>query len=356
MPVPEERLLLGLRAEAAGAARIGLESIQRAFSAAFPHLNGTPQRRAKLAGMLETLATGHFLRLPADRKRGWQNRPAPPLPLNIVLMRPATANVRRFDHKSFPWAHEIAFVAEFAVLHTLADAMSLHEFFKKGGARSPIVPTKERSWQIFGDEKRLDELQSGQLFDNGRLTLDLLRCRNVTQILAFSRAPVPVRTPVLIVENECTFHSFCRLNHQIAAYAGIVFGDGNTVLKAGEFLRDLAQALDISAFSYFGDLDPRGLRIPFGLSSQIAKFSLTLSLEEALYSELLRVPLPAVGHPQPPEEEVIAWIPRDLQDQVRRRLANAGRIAQEALGWERLCMLYQADVLADFSLGFSPRT
>jgi len=354
MPGPEERLLSALRAEAAGAARLGLEGIQRAFSAAFPHLNGAPQRRARLAAMLDTLVAGHFLRLPADRKRGWQNWPAPALPLKIVLLRPAKANVARFDHKSFPWAREIAFVAEFAVLHTPEDVMRLHEFFKRGGAHGPIVPTKERSWQIFGEEKRLDELQCGQLFDKGRLTLDLLRCRNVTQILAFSRARVPVRAPVLIVENESTFHSFCRLNHQVAAYSGIVFGDGNTVLKAADFLRDLAQALDISTFAYFGDLDPRGLRIPYSLSRLIAKFTLTLFLEEALYADLLKVPLPAVSQPQPADEEVIAWLPGNLQDQVRRRLANAGRIAQEALGWERLCVLYQANVLADFSLGFSP--
>jgi hypothetical protein len=306
--------------------------------------------------MLDTLAAGHLVRLPADRKRSWQNRPAPALPLTLILLRQSAEKVARLDHKCFPWVREMAFIAEFPILHIPEDVLRLHEFFKSGGGLSPIVPTKERSWQIFGEEKRLDELQRGQLFEEGRLTLDLLRCRNITQILAFSRAPILVRAPVLIVENESTFHSFCRLNHQVAIYAGVLFGDGNTVLKASDFLRDLAQAIESSAFAYFGDLDPRGLHIPYSLNRLMKKFNLAVLPAGLLYAELLKAPLPAVRRPQPADGELIAWLPAELQDKVRDRLANFGRIAQEALGWEKLCALHQADVHAEFSLGFSPRT
>jgi len=355
MPDPEKRFLDAMCAEAEGAARLALEGIQRAFSAAFSHLDGSPNRRAKLAGMLDTLVVRNFIRVPADRRRGWQNRPLPALPLKITFRRPTVEPAQHFDHKSFPWVREIAFVAEFPVLHIPEDVMRLHKFFRNGGGQRPVVPTKERSWQIFGDEKRLDELQCGQLFGSGRLTLDLLRCRNVTQILAFSRAPISVNRPVLIVENESTFHSFCRLNHQVSAYIGVAFGDGNTVLKASDFLYDLAKALHIDSFTYFGDLDPRGLRIPFVLSRLLAKFNLTLALDESLYTELLKAALPTVCRPQPADEQVVAWLPATLQVKVRERLANVGRIAQEALGWERLCALFGADIGADFNLGFSAR-
>jgi hypothetical protein len=354
-PNPEDRFLAALHAEAGAAARVDLESIHRAFSIAFPHFDGSSSRRPKLAEMLESLAGEGRVRLPADRKRGWQNRPAPALPLKVTLVRPMVDVTTPFDHQSFPWAREMAFVAQLPVLHTPQDALCLHEFFKDGGRHSPIVPTKERSWQIFGEEKRLERLQCGQLFARGRLTLDLLRCRNVTQILAFSRSPTPVRAPVLIVENESTFHSFCRLNHQLAIYAGIVFGNGNTVLKSEEFLRDLGQAVEISAFAYFGDLDLRGLRIPYEVARLLRKFNLALSLEEALYTELLNLPLPLNPCPQPVDEELIAWLPADLRNRIRERLTTFGRIAQEALGWEKLCALYQANPDAEFSLGFSPR-
>ena len=81
---PEARFLEYLRAVAAGAARIDLDTIQSALSVAFPHLDGSPDRRAKLREMLDTLAGSQLLRLPVDRKRGWQNKPAPPLPLRVT--------------------------------------------------------------------------------------------------------------------------------------------------------------------------------------------------------------------------------------------------------------------------------
>ena len=187
---PEARFLESLRAVAAGAARIDLDTIQSALSVAFPHLDGSPDRRAKLREMLDTLAASRLLRIPADRKRGWQNKPAPPLPLRVTLVRETPQKSPSFDHRRFPWVRELAFIAELPLLHTPEDALRLHRFFKNGGGNGPIVPTKERSWQIFGEEKRLDDLQRGELFNIGRLTLEMLRCHTGTQILAFSRLSV----------------------------------------------------------------------------------------------------------------------------------------------------------------------
>ncbi|HEY5706184.1 MAG TPA: Wadjet anti-phage system protein JetD domain-containing protein [Terrimicrobiaceae bacterium] len=352
---PEDRFLDSLRVEAAGAARLDLDQIQRAFSTTFPHFDGSPNRRAKLREMLDALAAGQLVRLPADRKRAWQNQPAPALPLRLALVRETADKPARFDHQRFPWVRELAFIAELPLLHTPEEARHLHDFFKNGGASSPFVPTKERSWQIFGKEKRLNDLQHGQLFDVGRLTLELLRCRNVTQILAFSCAPIAVSAPMLIVENESTFHSFCRLNHQLSIYAGVVFGDGNTVLKAVDYLRDLAQATGVTVVHYFGDLDPRGLRIACVLGELMKQCNLSVLPADELYRALLTAPPPAERHPQPADEESLTWLPAELRDAARDRLASFGRIAQEAVGWERLCALHNADPHSPFSLGFTPR-
>lgn len=355
MPTHDERFIAALRAEAQCAARLNLDGIQRAFSAALPHLDGAPDRRTKLAAVLDSLRTRNIIRVPADRRRGWQPRPLPALPLSITFQRPLVQETVSFDHKSFPWACEMAFVAEFPTLRSLDDVMRLHKFFKDGGGGSPIVPTKERSWQIFGEEKRLEELHGGQLFAKGRLSLDLLRCRSITQILAVSRAPRAVAAPFLIVENESTFHSLCRLNSQLCEYVGVIFGSGNVVLKAVDFLHDLGRAVGITTFRYFGDLDPRGLRIPFALCRLMAKCNLTLTLEESLYAELLRTPITSVGRPQHADDEVMAWVPQSLREEVRKKLSNVGRVAQESLGWERLCALRGVDPQSDFGLGFSPR-
>ena len=42
-----------------------------------------------------------------------------------------------------------------------------------------VVPARERSLEVFGDEKALDRLAGAALFGPGRLTLALLRCRRV---------------------------------------------------------------------------------------------------------------------------------------------------------------------------------
>jgi Uncharacterized protein conserved in bacteria C-term(DUF2220) len=351
---PEARLFESLQSVANGAARIGLDDIHRALSAAFPQLDGSPSRRAKLREMLDELAGSQVLRLPADRRRGWQNQPAPALPFRVTLVRQESEKAARLDHRRFPWVREMGFIVELPLLHTPGDALRLHEFFKNGGGRSPIVPTKERSWQIFGEEKRLDDLQRGELFGEGRLTLEMLRCQNVTQILAFARGLNAVDAPVLIVENECTFHSFCRLNHQLGIYSGVVFGHGDTVLKAAGFLRDLAGAIAVEVFHYFGDLDPRGLRIGRDLSVMMRTLNLIVVPADRLYTELLLTPPAAARKPLTADEQSIAWLSPELRNAVRERLSNFGRIAQEALGWEKLCAIHGADPNSDFNLGFAP--
>ncbi|MBE7156936.1 MAG: hypothetical protein INR62_00620 [Rhodospirillales bacterium] len=250
---------------------------------------------------------------------------------------------------------ELAFVAGLPLLHTADDALRLHEFFRNGGGRRPWVPTKERSWQIFGEEKRLDGLQRGELFGEGRLTLAALRCRNVTQILPFARGPHAVTgAPILLVENECTFHSFCRLNGVCGIYSGVVFGHGDTVLKAVGFLRDLARALVVTAFDYFGDLDGRGLRIGRDLAASLGAHGLTVVPAERLYAELLRTPPPANPQPVSADPSLLAWLPAALQEPARERFSRHGRIAQEALNWEKLCVLHAVDPETDFDLGFAP--
>ena len=49
-------------------------------------------------------------------------------------------------------------------------------FLRDGGSSRPFVPHRERSLEVFGNEKRLDTLIRTRLFTKGALTLDLLRC------------------------------------------------------------------------------------------------------------------------------------------------------------------------------------
>jgi len=78
--------------------------------------------------------------------------------------------------KTHSWEPELQFCATTRLYIAYDEVAKLDHFLKHGGRQRPMIPIKERSLQIFGDEKRLDELyRASTLFDNGRLTLETLR-------------------------------------------------------------------------------------------------------------------------------------------------------------------------------------
>jgi len=335
-------------------AKLPLDAVQESFSLACPELNNQTERRARLADALGNLAAHRLIALPVNHRKDWQTFAAPPLPNWIRLIReklPPPA--KQFDHSQFPWVEEMRFVAALPTLPAPVEARQLHEFFKNGGSRLPIVPTKERSWQIFGEEKRLEELLPGKLFFNsGRLSLEMLRCRPVSYSLIYQLASTTNKESPIILENEATFHSFVRLTAVTSSFSAVVLGNGQAVLKGTEFLANLARSLNQNQFLYFGDLDASGLRIAAELSKQLAVHNLALVPAEQFYRELLATPERVQKHVEMVAQSHLNWLPDDLSVLVKTRLARSGRIAQEALGWERLSSLFSIDPNTDFFSGF----
>lgn len=333
-----------------------LDDVQRAFGVAYPQLDGSAERRAKLRAKLEALRDTGALRLPANQKQDWEPQPAPALPRWVRLVRAKVEAAPRFDHRSYPWVKELEFIVTLQNLATPDVALRLHEFLKNDGRTRPLVPMKERAWELFGDEKALDSLQHGQLFGEGKLTLDHLRCRDVTQILAFCPSPTQTNASALIVENEATFHSFCRLNNQLCLFSGIVFGAGNAVLKSVDYLTELANAAGVGSFHYFGDLDASGLRIARDLHQRMTTSGFRVEPAAIYYAELLSIPPSQKRQPENVTSQALQWLPAELRLATRQRLESWGRIAQEAIGWERLCAIHGTDSNAPFSLGFLRNT
>jgi len=202
------------------------------------------------------------------------------------------------------------------------------------------VPVKERSFELFGDEKRLDALKPSQLFAPGRLTLDILRCRNVPATLSCVPISRKASRPWLIVENEATFHSFCRLNGQISLHAGIILGSGNAVLRATEFLASLLAPTGGKEFLYFGDLDREGIDIASRLHARLsASSSICVSPAEDYYAWMLQNQ--GVTNDQTTVQfHALNWFPPTLRTQVAAALARVPRLAQEMIGWELLCQKF----------------
>lgn len=336
-----ENLLAALKTASDGRARLKLEAVQTVFLKTFPHFQGSADRRERLRKSLDELASAGCVRLPANERHGWERAPVPALPKWIVFERGAAQQKERFDHRSFPWVSELSFVAGLRALRHPDEVRRIHEFLRNGGRQRPIVPVKERSYEIFGDEKRLDSLLNSQLFAEGRLTLETLRCRQVPASLPCVPVFCAAKHPWLILENESTFHSFCRLNRLTNQHSGIVLGSGIAVLRAVDFLAGLLQSTaseHANQFLYFGDLDHDGIQIPLQLDQRLRdQCGIQVRPAEQYYQWLLderSIEFPVSNTDR--HSAAVSWFPSFMHERIRIALRQPRPVVQEAIGWEFL--------------------
>ena len=312
----------------------------RGFQHVHPELASTPSARGKLRELVDLLELDGRLETPKG-KGSWDSSSLPALPRWIKLPRPFMLE-EKADLRSIPWAPELRFLATARVGVSLADLHKLQEFFATGGRQRPSVPIKERSLQMFGDEKRLDELRRGStLFGEGRLTLETLRCFVATEPLAWQRGPTP-GAPVLVIENAATWHSYCRWNRERVLFSAVIYGCGNRFIDGVAHLAEIFREIGgpPRRVLYFGDLDPQGLRIPQQASACATGLHGLPVVEPELWSyrQLL-----TLGHGkeivskgedalEPAEFE---WL-QELAPSAKALLDSGRRLAQEHVGWEFL--------------------
>src|SRR5690606_15428906 len=121
----------------------------------------------------------------------------------------------------------------------LETLLRIKNWLANGGRSAEPVPIKERSVEIFHDEKKLDRLaKTGLFLSEGQLTLDLLRCYPVYPSLTWEAVPEPKFKTLLIVENMATYHSFSRWNQIQRRYLACIYGAGLTVHRTFDRLRE----------------------------------------------------------------------------------------------------------------------
>lgn len=249
-------------------------------------------------------------------------------------------NEEHINLTSVEWHPALAFVSSARTGVAAADLLKLNAFLLQQPDERRSVPIKERSLEIFGDEKRLDALRNTRLFDEGRLSLESLRCFTVTEPLGWSRGPRS-NGPVIVIENAATWDSYCRWNTDQGHFSAVVYGGGNRFMDSVVRLQDIfAEIGGTRPVLYFGDLDLHGLRIP-----QIAsKRAIQAGLPEVQpdlwsYELLLKVGRMQDSSPADGDEKLdaslFAWL--NHLSQPGKEIVGAGnRIPQEWLGWNVL--------------------
>lgn len=305
-----------------------------------PRLRNAPDRWEVFVELLIATELEDLIVLPARAGDGWNQHLTPARP-KWVRLPPVQVPRDDFDHRAYPWNPLLTFLAAEPRLPkgVREAALAVQRFLALGESVPAWVPIKERSFDIFGDEKRLEGLQhSTILFGPGKLDLAHLRCYVVQQ------TPVAERFAggrgIIVLENEATFDSFCRLSRHKPAYALVVYGRGHEIQKCAAYLRREALALAAQQISYFGDVDRRGLEIPTQLAADPDLGVALVSLVEA-YAAILQDTPAATGV----IPACCQWLPPELARQAARVLEENRRLPQEAFGWDEIARLHQLDPL-----------
>lgn len=200
-----------------------------------------------------------------------------------------------------------------------------------------IVPLRERSLEIFDDEKKLDALVLTTVFGGRRLSLDTLRARRAIPRLYTEQ--VGSGNVLLVVENSDTFDSLTRALQQAPGRVGLVgWGAGGGFEASVLSIAHLEPR--INEIRYFGDLDHAGLRIPTN-ADRLAQTQALAAVQPAvaLYEALLRQ-----GRPRPGQRaisattgaDIVSWLDPAHQSEAAALLQAGKRMAQEAIGLKYL--------------------
>lgn len=330
---PIDEFVTEIKVAANGQSRVELDTIWRVFLKCRPELASSPTKRSELARWLAlALESGAFVQ---PKGKGLFDRTAaPPLPVWIAL--PIQKVVApSFDHRAYPWHPSMIFVAGLKLLPSPEDALALNRFFVER-RDTPFVPAKERSYCIFGDEKRLAAVLDGVLAAG--LSLEKLKCY-APAFVPVHRIGNPLSKRVLILENEAAFDTFCRWNQAAQVWSVIVFGRGIEVWKTVPFLCE--SWTDQTIYEYFGDFDQEGVCIAYRLAESLKKHTRSLVPLKSGYRFLVKEPLRDDDKMHTTDWPIaIQWLDdADVVEAARTAFSVNQRVAQEAFGWERVSLL-----------------
>ncbi|MEU1535268.1 Wadjet anti-phage system protein JetD domain-containing protein [Streptomyces fagopyri] len=317
---------LQARAERVTVARA---TLIEAFREALPGPASGEHARSTLATLLYEIAEQGIINLPTACTKWDAGSPA--LPEQVRL--PTAATVRApAPRRHVSWRPELdwAYGARLTASQT-EDLLACNRWFRDTrnhpDRRAPL-PLRERSYEIFRQEKRLDTLITGALFAPGRLTLEQLATYREPPPLAYRR--LGGGDTVLVVENSDTYATLRDLLKPVPGRIGYVaFGSGRAFEASVECIAELS---DIHRIVYYGDLDAEGIAIPARASINGEQHGLPpIEPATGLYRLLLAHESTASDIiASDRAHNLTAWLPKELRQAAHALLTKGQRVAQEA--------------------------
>lgn len=309
--------------------RVQLVELWRLLDQVDPATRMDIRRRRILSDVIAELASAEVLEQPSEHSFDRSETPA--LPRFVVPRREA---VIAEPGKPVIWHPSLAWVPQAGLTRSQLETAIMVNDWLHASRDQLVVPSRERSLEIFNNEKALDGLVSTVLFGPGRLTLELLRCRRVVPRLHCE--PAGEGDLLLVVENSDTFDSLLtvlrgRDDHRV----GLVgWGAG------GGFEASVLSVVRIEAavteIKYFGDLDEKGLRVPSSAAALAASAGLPpVRPASALYDAMFGRGTPQHGQRKfshGKATDLARWLDPTHQEDAVQLLVAGDRLAQEAVG------------------------
>lgn len=324
----------GDRLKGHGKKRIVLSDIRRYFFETHPELASHPARSQALLAALHALAETGEIQLPASGS--WERIGNPPLPIFVIVAARRTSP--KIDYTKVAWVPELSFWVKLNNPQ-LEVAKAINDFLlRRQGSLIP-VPLNERSMEIFGNEKKLQNLVTGDTLFAGRLRIEVIAAFHVSTPLPYRIANAPGK-PLLVIENHHSYWSFGEWNLRSRRYAAVVYGSGHEFAKSGLGLDSVMRETSASGTEYFGDFDVNGLAVPATFSAKkILHDGTKLCAAGQFYAWLLEHGTRQMHDDTNKPLRItlgVNWLPQHLQAAARALLEGGRRIAQESLGYETL--------------------
>ncbi|GAA4562958.1 hypothetical protein GCM10023100_00910 [Actinocorallia cavernae] len=327
--------------------RVGFDMLAQAADAGDSSLPTSALRRRILAGAAAQLAGAGTVRLPAAGGRGWDHSAEPPLPLWVDRLTPRRARTQRPGPRA--WVEALAFAAHLPLSRADLELLSPINDHLRDHPDAEPVPIPERSYELYGDEKRLARITTHRLVTAGLLSInDHLRAFPSPAPLAmYELGPAPW---MLIVENSAAFTSLRRILRgwpRREEVGWLAYGGGDHLVASLTTCLETFGERDhpIEDLLLYTDLDLDGLECAQQAAERAREAGLPPLVPAAgLYGPLLTrlpraVPVADAGRIR----AAAAWLPEPLAARACALLPQGEVLRQEALPKPRLEQLLCPD-------------
>ncbi len=160
-----------------------------------------------------------------------------------------------------------------------------------------VLTVKERSYEIFGDEKAIDEprhssVNGEAILRNLGLTLEDIRAKKVFEPFfyiekGFSAEQGKAARKVLIIENKDTFWTVQQAltSGEFNGINMVIYGEGNAIVKKFEYIKTVGGKPN-DLYFYFGDIDREGIAIYNRLQARYPDYGIRPAT--SLYTAILK--------------------------------------------------------------------